>query len=166
MWPLIRASGLHLGCVHHLFSHVCPFGVPRTALSLVRRCFRPRFSILLPSVLPGLLRTCPLPSAGTAQWVNRPRAAANFCRGPSLPRARFFSCPRCRTARRCSPARSSAAPIVSSRVAPSGTPWDLATDSVSSGAGSLFSGQAHVFTGQASIVSGKALVSPRQASIF
>jgi hypothetical protein len=81
-------------------------GAPRTTLSLVRRCFRRRSSILLPDVLPrpfmplrrhfipGPLRSPPLRIAGTVRRVGRPTVAAySFLTRPSR-LVRVSNCPR------------------------------------------------------------------------
>jgi hypothetical protein len=175
----------HSGRVRLPFLYVRPSGVSHTTLSWVCRfsgfrhltagCWS-RFAILLlfplwdallrPPVplrrhfIPGPTRTCPLRIAGTAQQVNRLRAAANLCRGPPLPWARLFGLLWCLMARRWSPYRSSVIPIVSWSVAPSGTPWGSSTTSVF---WSWFlplhqTGVRHSFT--ASVASRQAFISP------
>jgi hypothetical protein len=92
------------------------------ALLLPRRScsFRPRFHMPLlhfgpscRSFMTAARRPC---RKGTT--VNRPGAAANFCRDPPSSCVRFFGRPRRFTARRRSLDRSSVAPIVSWRVVP------------------------------------------------
>jgi hypothetical protein len=76
-------------------------------------CLLLRSLMPLPVVWPGPLLIRTLRSAGRAQHVNRPRAAASFCRDPPSPWVRFFGRPRRLTARRRSPFRSFSAPIAS-----------------------------------------------------